>query len=65
MQRIVLAVLVLAIAVALIAVAARVAARAFQSAGPGQEMARSEGMGKIAYFVLLALMVYVATSGDG
>jgi hypothetical protein len=66
MQRFVLAVLVLAIAFALIIVVLRGIARFFDGeAMDGQDGTRSTGgaMQKIAFFLLLILIAYVAMSG--
>ena len=66
MQRFVLAVLVLAIAFALIIVVLRGIARFFdtdQMDGQGGTQVTGSAMQKIAFFLLLILMAYVAMSG--
>ena len=65
MARLAIAFLLLVIAASLVAIVLAIAARVVQRAGDG--MAREPGvrLQKIAFFLLLCLMIYVAASGAG
>ncbi|NNE81997.1 MAG: hypothetical protein HKN18_17140 [Silicimonas sp.] len=63
MQRLALAIIVVAVVTSLIALLARSVARSLESKGGVSTMATGEMMQKAAFFLLLCLILYVSVSG--
>lgn len=63
MQRVVLAIILAALAVAAAAFVVRSAARAMERATTSDAIATGGTMQKLAFFVLLCLILYVSISG--
>lgn len=63
MHRLALALIAVAIAVALAVLAARGMARILEKAGSDRAVATGDNMQKVAFFLLLCLILYVSVSG--